>query len=87
MAPTIPDGAMVLVQLDPHIEREGIYVFSRDGEAFVKRLMPVDVAPDGRPKSIVIMSDNPEYHPEALAGSALKDIRIVGRVRTVLADL
>lgn len=88
MAPTVPDGAAVLVHCpEMTVDREGIYALSRDGEAYVKRLLPVDRAPDGRPRSMVIISDNNEYPPEVVTGAALNDIRIVGRVRCVMVDL
>lgn len=88
MAPTIPDGALVLVHLpEMYVEREGIYAFSRAGEAFIKRLVPVERQPDGRPASLVIISDSGHPATEVVAGANLNDIRIIGRVRSVLVDL
>lgn len=88
MAPVIPDGALVLVHYaEMYVEREGVYVYSRNGEAYIKRLLPVDRAPNGRPTSMVIISENPEYKPEVVTGLALNELRIVGRVRSILIDL
>lgn len=88
MFPTIPDGALVLVHAaEMLVERAGIFAFSRDGEAFIKRLLPVDRAPDGRPTSMVIMSDNAEYPPEVVTGPDLNELRIVGRIRSILIDV
>lgn len=88
MAPTIPDRALVLVHLpEMYVEREGIYAFSRAGAAYIKRLVPVDRQPDGRPAALVIISDSGQPPAEVVAGADLNDIRIVGRVRSVLIDL
>jgi phage repressor protein C with HTH and peptisase S24 domain len=85
MTPTIPDGALVLVHAgERRVEREGIFAFSRDGEAFVKRLIPVDSWPDGRAKRIVIVSDNPTLPSETIEGEALNALNIAGRVRCVI---
>ena len=88
MAPTLPDGALVLVHGRENAPvRHGLYAYSRGGEAFVKRLLPVEPDRDGRPRSIVVLSDNPEYPPEIVTGRALNDLRIVGRVRCVLTTI
>lgn len=85
MAPTIPDGALVLVHAaERRVEREGIFAFSREGEAFVKRLIPVDRWPDGRAKRIIIVSDNPALQSETIEGEALNALNIAGRVRCVI---
>lgn len=88
MAPTIPDGSLVLVHVsERRVEREGIFAFSRDGEAFVKRLIPVDRWPDGRARRIIIVSDNPALPSETVEGEALNAINIAGRVRCVIKAL
>lgn len=88
MAPTIPDRALVLVHCaEMLLERPGIYAFSRDGEAFIKRLVPVERRPDGYPISLVIISDGGSIPPEVVTGPALNELRIVGRVRAILIDL
>lgn len=87
MAPTIPDGALVLVHLpEMFVKSEGIYAYSRNGEAFIKRLVPVGVTEDHKPAALVIVSDNPSYAPETILGEALNEIRVVGRIRSVLTS-
>lgn len=88
MAPTIPDGALALVNTaEARVEREGIYAFSRDGEAYVKRLVPVAPGPGGQPTSVVIISDGGSFPPEFLTGPQLNDLRVVGRVRCILVNM
>ncbi len=85
MAPAIPDGALVLVHaIENQLSQPGIYAFTRDGEAFVKRLLPTNIGADGRPQAVLLLSDNPAYPPVSLSGSAMNDLRVVGRVRAVL---
>ncbi len=85
MAPTVQDGALVLVQMsDEPIAREGIYAYSREGAAFIKRMVPINTGKDGRATSFVILSDNPAYPPEVVVGEAMNEIRIVGRVRCAM---
>ncbi|TVQ04190.1 MAG: helix-turn-helix transcriptional regulator [Roseinatronobacter sp.] len=88
MAPTLPDGALALVHTaEAHVDREGVYAFSRDGEAFVKRLVPVAIGPGGAPTSIVIISDGGAIAPEMVTGLALNELRVVGRVRCILVNM
>lgn len=88
MAPTLPDGALALVHTaEARVDREGVYAFSRDGEAFVKRLVPVAIGPGGTPTSIVIISDGGSIQPEMVTGPALGDLRVVGRVRCILVNM
>lgn len=88
MAPTLPDGALALVNTaEARLDREGVYAFSRDGEAFVKRLVPVAIGPGGTPTSIVIISDGGTIPPEMISGPALGELRIVGRVRCILVNM
>ena len=88
MAPTLPDGALALVHTaEARVDREGVYAFSRDGEAFVKRLVPVAIGPGGTPTSIVIISDGGAIAPEMITGPALNDLRVVGRVRCILVNM
>ena len=88
MAPGIADGALVLVHLpEMSLAVEGVYAFTRGDSAFIKRLVPVARNKDGRPSALVILSDNPAYPPESLSGSEMNSIRIVGRVRCVIATL
>jgi len=88
MAPTLPDGTLALVNTaEARVEREGVYAFSRDGEAYVKRLVPVAIGPGGQPTSIVIISDGGTFAPEFLTGPQLNELRIVGRVRCILVNM
>ena len=88
MAPVIPDGALVLVDCATKtVERSGVFAFSLDGQAYVKRLIP---AKDGakKPASAILMtSDSASYAPVPLVGDRMNALNIVGRVRAVLSDL
>lgn len=87
MEPTIPDGALVLVNCaERWSTAPGIYAFTRDGDTYIKRLAPMRIGKDGRATSIAIASDNPEYPPEVLSDSALKTFNPVGRVRAIIAE-
>lgn len=86
MAPVIPDGAFVLVhQMEKHVVKPGIYAFNLDGQSFVKRLIPAETDGDGRALAISIISDNPAFPPKVLTGRKLNDLKVVGRVRAILA--
>lgn len=88
MSPAIPDGAFVLVHLpEKPVVQPGIYAFNLDGQSFVKRLIPADADGEGRPIAISIISDNPAFPPKVLTGRRLNDLKVVGRVRAVLAML
>lgn len=88
MAPTVPDGALALVNTaEARVDREGIYAFSREGEAYIKRLVPLAPGPGGAPTSIVIISDGGSFAPEFVTGPQLNELRIVGRVRCILVNM
>lgn len=88
MTPTIPDGALVLVHAaEMTVTREGIFAYSRDGQAFIKRLVPSDLDEAGRARTIAIVSDNRDYPVEVLVGDRLNEIRIAGRIRCAMVDL
>lgn len=85
MTPTIPDGCLVLLHVfEMEVKKEGIYAYIRHGEAFVKRMLPINTSKDGRATSLVILSDNSAYSPDVLVGDQLNEIRIVGRVRCAM---
>lgn len=87
MTPTIPDGSLVLVHApEMFVEREGIYAFSQDGEAFIKRMLPSDFDDHGRPRTIAIVADNRSYPVQVVSNEDLNTIRIAGRVRTVITS-
>ena len=86
MAPAIPDGALVLVQaIENQISQPGVYSFNLDGEAFVTRLIPSDMNGDGRPDTIMVISDNTSFPHYALFGKRPNGLRIVGRIRAVFS--
>lgn len=85
MIPQIPDGALALVHaMEMTVDRDAIYAFIRDGQAFVKRIVPSGTLRDGRPSSLMIVAANPAYPPVSLSGAEMNSIRIVGRVRYVI---
>ena len=84
MAPCILDGDLVLIdtrETDIPVrelkrgKQSPIYAFHQDGDDRVKRI--------ARPTAdlAMILSDNPEYPPEAVTGTRLKAMNIIGRVR------
>ncbi len=92
MAPCILDGDLVLIdtrvtEIPVTAPKRGkpipIYAFHQDGSDRVKRI--------ARPTAdlLLIISDNPEFPPEAITGPRLKALNIIGRVRwfghTILA--
>lgn len=80
MAPTIPDGSMVMIDArETSVTTPGVYAFTLDGEAFVKRLV---TTPQG--KTVTIISDNPTFAPRTISGPQLAQLRIAGRVRFVM---
>lgn len=88
MAPTIPDGSLVLVHAgENQLDQEGIYAFSRGNEAYIKRLTPINLSDNGKPRAILIISDNPAFPPETFKGERGDDIRVAGRVRAVITAL
>jgi phage repressor protein C with HTH and peptisase S24 domain len=83
MAPTIPDGATVLIDArEKSVQGGGVFAFTFDGEVYVKRL----AAAKGS-SAISMTSDNPAYPARVLVGAEMKQLRIAGRVRLVIATL
>lgn len=82
MAPTIPDGALVLIHAaERFLEREGIYAFSIGEEVFVKRLTPVQSGHGKKLLAVMITSDNPSYPARTMQAKEMCQLRIAGRVR------
>ena len=80
MVPTIRNGSLVLVDFTPlsrSVRSGHIYVYSIGDDVFIKRL--ANITEDGKP-GLLISSDNPNYEPITLFGSAAEEVRIVGRV-------
>lgn len=80
MAPLIPDGARVLLDLKDTRMREAIFAFRVGDELRIKRLRRVI---DG----IEIISENPRYEAELLGGDRLDQFAIIGRARWAGAEL
>ncbi len=76
MEPTIRSGDVLLVDISWHAIRDnGIYVIvTGKSHVLVKR---IHAKVDG---SIRILSDNPAYPPEEVAGTAVSELTIAGRV-------
>jgi len=75
MYPTIPDGAVMMVDFAMTDRRDGcIYVLAHDDTVMVKRLQ---LRADG---SIVMISDNPLYERQTVTREEFDGLRIVGRV-------
>lgn len=87
MAPSIPDGATILIDCMQRLLRKpGIYAFTRDGDVFVKRLIPaLDAA--GKAVSVTILSDNQAFPASVVTGSEMNTLAIQGLVRAVLTVL
>lgn len=78
MEPTIPDGALMLVDgsiREPRdIKNGAIYVIIKSGAVVVKRVQfRID-------DSVVLISDNPIYERETISRSDMNDLHFAGRV-------
>jgi phage repressor protein C with HTH and peptisase S24 domain len=74
MAGTFEDGDVLLVDSGVSaIDRDGVYVYSRDGELLVKRLQRED---DG---SLTVISDNPRYRDRRIARGDRAAYQVHGR--------
>jgi phage repressor protein C with HTH and peptisase S24 domain len=75
MEPTIRNGDLLLVDTtDRTFQNFGIYVIDVRGERLVKRIQRNF---DG---SLILISDNRIYQPEAISAALAKEVRGVGRV-------
>ena len=74
MAGTFEDGDVLLIDSGVSaIDRDGIYVYSRDGELQIKRLQRED---DG---SLTVISDNPRYRDRRISRTDRSTYRVHGR--------
>lgn len=80
MAPTIQDGAMLMIDESDTTLIDDVFAFTFDGEARVKRFRRLT-------SGLMIMSDNPLYPPETVEGDDLSRIQIIGRVKWVAQAL
>lgn len=88
MAPTIPDGALVLTHLiEKTVEKAGIFAFVLDEHLFIKRLIPAEDGAGLKLKAVTIVSDNPAHPPKVLVGNEINDLRIIGRVHAVFSGV
>lgn len=71
MEPTLRDGDEILVDRTPQPLRDGIHVVRLEESLLVKR---IDTS---RPGVIVLLSDNPAYHPIECPA---QDVQVIGRV-------
>jgi phage repressor protein C with HTH and peptisase S24 domain len=75
MTPTIRDGNTLLIDTTDRTFRNfGIYVLEINGQRLVKR---VQRKHDG---SLVLISDNTAYQPDAVDREAADDVKVIGRV-------
>jgi phage repressor protein C with HTH and peptisase S24 domain len=85
MFPTLSPNDMMLIDTriteppvrarsDKDKRRSSIYAFVQDGEARVKRIERPE------PDLIMLLSDNPDYAPEALTGRQAAAFQIIGKV-------
>lgn len=82
MEPTIPNGAMLLLDLSiVEVANGYIYAIRREGELLVKR---VQQRFDG---TVVLISDNPRYEREEVPPERVNELHVVGRVRWIAHDL
>jgi phage repressor protein C with HTH and peptisase S24 domain len=74
-APTISDGALVIIDTDRTAPRDGgLYVLRVGDELLLKRLQPLVGG------GLRLLSDNPAYSPEDVAEGDLARVVILGRV-------
>jgi len=75
MEGTFSDGASLLVDLGiSEIRTDAIYVFTLDGDLFIKRLQRITG------KSLSMISDNPRYKPVELNSEQLERMHVHARV-------
>lgn len=75
MEPTIPDGALILINTAVHRVMNGfIYAIRRGDELLVKR---VQIRVDG---TVVLIPDNPRYDREEFSADRAVDLHVVGQV-------
>lgn len=80
MFPTIPDGSLLLVDVNDTNPRSGqIYVAQLDDDLFVKRLQ-------NDPSGVTLISDahSPQYPPIRISRNHLKRLQVHGRVVYVM---
>lgn len=72
MSPTLNDGDAVIVDVSQRdVTQDGLYAVSLSGATLIKRIQIT-------PKGLLLISDNPRYHPIALDEG--DSVNIIGRV-------
>lgn len=86
MAPTIPDGAYVLVDWRGRVDwsTPGIYIIRLDDEIVVKRLQ---LSPKEEGNWVSLISDNSSYPPIVINEPQAPAFEPLGRVRAVIAEI
>ncbi|MFS8861194.1 helix-turn-helix transcriptional regulator [Synechococcus sp. H60.3] len=76
MSPTLEDGDWIFVERQEELGEEGIYVFQRDGELWVKRLHRLSGS------RVKVISDNPRF-PSFVVDCAdpVNGLTLIGRYR------
>ena len=75
MAPTLADGSLIAIETMDSFANDGIYVFSWDGELFIKRLQRTK-------EGVIVISDNKSYREWEISREEMRDriFKIHGRV-------
>lgn len=86
MAPTIPDGAYVVVDRRGRADwsAPGIYIIRLDDAIVVKRLQ---LSPKAEDNWVSLISDNPSYPPIVINEPESPAFEPLGRVRAVIAEI
>lgn len=80
--PTIPDGALMLLDLSIREVSNGkFYALRRDGELLIKRIQRRF---DG---TVVLKSDNPRYDDEEIPENKVVDLHVIGRLKWVARSI
>lgn len=72
LADAIPQGSMLIIDINDKVIREGVFVFKFGDYLYTKRLRPY-----GK-NGVAILSENPKYQPEIVDNA--KELIILGRV-------
>jgi phage repressor protein C with HTH and peptisase S24 domain len=81
MEPEIKNGDTILIdQSQREILAGAVYAIGIEDTIMVKRI-------ERRPKSLVLLSENPNYLPIFLKGREMNSIRIIGRVIWISREL
>lgn len=87
MEPVIPDGAKMVVKFDitPPFQ-DGIYIFRRDGEIYVKRCSVLASDPINRPTRIMVIAPNLANQPDIVEITQPDTFVFLARVVATLTE-